>query len=63
MTDKAYGYQHQLRRAAAMTALIDGTPCPVCGLGMYREVERNPGQSQEARIIWATLPSGCSRTP
>lgn len=31
------GYtQHQKPRAQALAALIDGTPCPRCGRGMYR---------------------------
>jgi hypothetical protein len=37
MPDPAYGYRHQLQRGAAMAVLADGTPCPACGLGMYRD--------------------------
>jgi len=42
MPDPAYGYRHQLQRAAAITAMPDGTQCPVCGLPMYRDKTRNP---------------------
>lgn len=42
MPAPAYGRRHQVKRDAAMALLVDGSPCEVCGLGRYRDRERNP---------------------
>jgi hypothetical protein len=42
MPDPAYGYRHQLQRAAAWAALPDGTQCQLCGLPMFKDRARNP---------------------
>ena len=41
MPDPAYAYRHQLQRAAALAAMPDGSGCPDCGQGMYRDKARN----------------------
>jgi hypothetical protein len=35
-TLNAYDHRHRLERIRLITHLIDGTPCPRCGRGMYR---------------------------
>lgn len=36
-TARGYGAGHQKRRAAALAALVPGTPCSRCGGPMYRD--------------------------
>ena len=40
VSSPAYRYQHQLARERALRALIDGTPCEICGLPMFRSMGR-----------------------
>ena len=35
-TQRGYGWEHQKARAAALDALVDGTPCPFCQQPMVR---------------------------
>lgn len=36
-TSRGLGWQHQQARAAALRALVPGTPCPFCGDPMFAE--------------------------
>lgn len=38
-TRAGLGHSHQVARAAALAALINGSPCPRCGQPMYRTTE------------------------
>lgn len=36
-TERGYGWKHQQARKRALARLVDGDPCPFCGLGLFRE--------------------------
>ncbi|SCC37562.1 hypothetical protein [Rhodococcus qingshengii] len=48
-----YGHQYQLLRKSMKANMIDGTPCPRCGLGMFRTQRLDLGHVRSIAISGA----------
>lgn len=47
--ERGYGADHVARRQAMFDVLMPGTPCPVCGLGMWVDQALDAGHSEDLR--------------
>lgn len=47
--ERGYGNDHDVRRVELLRHLMPGTPCPVCGHGMWATQELDAGHSEDLR--------------
>lgn len=47
--ERGYGNAHDARRVELLRHLMPGTPCPVCGHGMWATQELDAGHSEDLR--------------
>jgi len=40
-TTSGLGHRHKLQRDRLLRMLVEGSPCPICGRGLFRDAARN----------------------
>ena len=58
-SQRGYGYVHQAKRRAALRGHVEGEPCPLCGLPMFRE--QGLDLDHETPLALGGSPGGPSR--
>jgi hypothetical protein len=50
-TTSGLGHRHKLQRERLLRMLVDGSPCPLCGLPMFKQTQRLHADHSQPRAI------------